>query len=156
MTVSSDCLVAVQTCRDSSSWSSSSSERPQSSPFRLRPTAGRAQQSLLTPHPRDLQDSLLALKGGLVVLPACLTPYLSGGPASGPHLPHSTATCWGPWPRASHSVQLLMVSCVGPWLISTLWSPAHRALQATSSEVSMHNTSGLVLSVVPMVTDPCW
>ena len=95
-----------------------------------------------------------------MALPACLSPYLSGGPASGPHLPHSTAACWGPWPRVSHSVQPLMVSCAGPWLSSALWTPAHRALQAASSEISMHNTRGLVLSVVPTVTvagsGPCW
>ena len=122
---------------DSTTWSSSSNERPQGSSFRLQRTAGRAQP----PAPPLPAPGHPALKEGLVVLPACLTPYLSGGPASGPYLPHLTATCGGPRPRVSHSIQPLMVSCVGPWLISTLWSPVHRVLQATCSEVSIHDTT---------------
>ena len=71
VTVSSDCLVAAQTCLDSSTWSSSSNARPQSSPFRLRPTAGRVRQNLLTPSPLQPAGFTSSPEGGACG-PACL------------------------------------------------------------------------------------
>ena len=84
---------------DSTTWSSSSNEAAGQS--LLFVTDSRPSPAPAPPPPAPgLQDSLPALKEGLVGLPACLTPYLSGGPASGPYPPHLTAACGGPPPES--------------------------------------------------------